>query len=146
MKSRKRKAKSLPPPPQNDQGLKGNNELYIQQIADIIRDKIAQMFCMLYQKHKNISYLNRAIDVTKTIEDDEIRLHRLTKMGQKKSLEGSAQHEKIKSLFEKIIEEGLLNWNNGCPHSTKKRSRPLESEKIDLVHSNQTIFITPNIS
>jgi hypothetical protein len=81
-------------------------KINIQQIADIIRDKIAQMFCMLYQKHKNISYLNRAIDVTKTIDDDEIRLHRFTKMGQKKSLEGSAQHEKIKSLFEKIIEEG----------------------------------------
>ena len=81
-------------------------KINIQQIADIIRDKIAQMFCMLYQKNKNISYLNRAIEVTRTIDDDEIRLRRLTKMGQKKSIEGSAQHEKIKSIFEKIIEEG----------------------------------------
>ena len=81
-------------------------KINIQQIADIIRDKIAQMFCMLYQKHKNITYLNRAIEVTKTIDDDEIRLRRLTKMGQKKSIEGSAQHEKIKTLFERIIEEG----------------------------------------
>jgi hypothetical protein len=81
-------------------------KINIQQIADTIRDKIAQMFCMLYQKHKNITYLNRAIEVTKTIDDDEIRLRRLTKMGQKKPIEGSAQQEKIKSLFEKIIEEG----------------------------------------
>jgi hypothetical protein len=81
-------------------------KINIQQIADIIRDKIAEMYCMLYQKHKNTSYLNRGIEITKTIDDDEIRLRRLTKMGQKKSLDGSAQHEKIKSLFEKIIEEG----------------------------------------
>jgi hypothetical protein len=81
-------------------------KINIQQIADIIRDKIVQMFCILYQKNKNISYLNRAIEVTKTIDDDEIRLRRLTKMGQKKSIESSAQHEKITSLFEKIIEEG----------------------------------------
>ena len=53
-----------------------------------------------------MSYINRAVEVTNTIDDDEIRLRRLTKMGQKKSIDGSAQHEKIKSLFEKIIEEG----------------------------------------
>jgi hypothetical protein len=81
-------------------------KINIQQIADIIRDKIAEMYYILYQKHKNTSYLNRGIEITKTIDDDEIRLRRLTKMGQKKSLDGSAQHEKIKSLFEKIIEEG----------------------------------------
>ncbi|MDD1695935.1 MAG: hypothetical protein LUQ54_03465, partial [Methanoregula sp.] len=51
-------------------------------------------------------YLHRAIEVTKTINDDEIRLNRLTNMGQKESVEESPQHEKIKSLFEKIIEDG----------------------------------------
>jgi tetratricopeptide (TPR) repeat protein len=81
-------------------------KINIQQIADTIRDKIAQMFCMLYQKNKNKIYLHRAIEVTKTIDDDEIRLRRFTKMRQKESIEGSPQHEKIKSLFEKIIEEG----------------------------------------
>ncbi|MCX6684526.1 MAG: hypothetical protein NTZ37_07360 [Methanoregula sp.] len=81
-------------------------KINIQQIADTIRDKIAQMFCILYHKHKNITYLNSAIEITKTIENDEIRLHRLMKMGYKESGEGSPQYEKIKSLFEKIIEEG----------------------------------------
>ena len=68
--------------------------------------RLHRCFACFTKKNKNISYLNRAIEVTKTIDDDEIRLRRLTKMGQKKSIEGSAQHEKIRSLFEKIIEEG----------------------------------------
>jgi hypothetical protein len=81
-------------------------KINIQQIADTIRDKIAQMFCVLYHKHKKITYLHRAIEVTKTIDDDEMRHRRFMKMGQKESIEGSPQHEKIRSLFEKIIEEG----------------------------------------
>ena len=81
-------------------------KINIQQIADTIRDKIAQMFCVLYHNHKKITYLHRAIEVTKTIDDDEIRHRRFMKMGQKESIEGSPQHEKIRSLFEKIIEEG----------------------------------------
>jgi hypothetical protein len=81
-------------------------KINIQQIADTIRDNIAQMFCMLYHKHNNITYLNSAIEVTKTIDNDEIRLRRFSQMGHKESCEGSPQYEKIKALFEKIIDEG----------------------------------------
>jgi hypothetical protein len=81
-------------------------KINIQQIADTIRDNIAQMFCMLYHKHNNKTYLNSAIEVTKTIDNDDIRLRRLTQMGYNESCEGSPQYEKIKTLFEKIIEEG----------------------------------------
>ena len=53
----------------------------IPQIADTIRDKIAQMYDVLYHKHNNNEYLHSAKEVAKTIENDDIRLHRLTQMG-----------------------------------------------------------------
>jgi tetratricopeptide (TPR) repeat protein len=81
-------------------------KINIPQIADTIRDKIAQMYVMLYHKHNNTKYLQYAKEVTKTIENDEIRLHRLTQMGLKDTYETPAQYEKIKDLFEKIVEDG----------------------------------------
>jgi hypothetical protein len=56
-------------------------KINVPQIADTIRDKIAQMFTTIYQKYNNPRYLQNAIDVTQTIDDDKIRLHRLTQMG-----------------------------------------------------------------
>jgi len=81
-------------------------KINIPQIADTIRDKIAQMYGVLYHKHNNTKYQQYAIDVTKTIENDEIRLHRLTQMGLKDTYEIPAHYEKIKALVEKIIEDG----------------------------------------
>ena len=81
-------------------------KINIQQIADTIRDKIAQMFCLLYHKQKNRTYLNRALEIAKTIDNDDMRRRRLTKMGHKELIEGSPQEAKIWSLYEKIIEEG----------------------------------------
>jgi hypothetical protein len=81
-------------------------KINIPQIADTIRDKIAQMYGVLYHKNNNTKYLQYAIEVTKTIENDEIRLNRLTQMGLKDTYETPAQHEKIKALFNKIIEDG----------------------------------------
>ena len=78
----------------------------IPQIADTIRDKIAQMYDVLYHKHNNIEYLHCAKGVAKTIENDDIRLHRFTQMGLKDTYEVPAQYEKIKALSEKIIEDG----------------------------------------
>ncbi len=81
-------------------------KINIPQIADTIRDKIAQMYIVLYHKHNNTKYQQYAKEVTKTIENDEIRLHRLTQMGLKDTYEIPAQYEKIKVLVEKIIEDG----------------------------------------
>jgi tetratricopeptide (TPR) repeat protein len=81
-------------------------KINIPQIADTIRDKIAQMYVVLYHNHNNTKYLQYAIEVTKTIENDEIRLHRFTQMGLKDTYEIPAQYEKIKALVEKIIEDG----------------------------------------
>lgn len=81
-------------------------KINIPQIADTIRDKIAQMYVMLYHKHNNTKYQEYAKEVTKSIENDEIRLHRLMQMGLKDTYEIPAQYEKIKVLVEKIIEDG----------------------------------------
>jgi tetratricopeptide (TPR) repeat protein len=81
-------------------------KINIPQIADTIRDKIAQMYVVLYHKHNNTKYQQYAKEVTKTIENDEIRLHRLTQMGLKDTYEIPAQYEKIKVLVEKIIDDG----------------------------------------
>ena len=81
-------------------------KINIPRIADTIRDKIAQMFVVFYQKYNNPKYLQNAIEVTKTIDDAQIRLHRLTQMGQKSEYELPPHYEKIKVLSEKIIEDG----------------------------------------
>ena len=81
-------------------------KINIPQIADTIRDKIAQMYVLLYNKNNNTKYLHNAKEVTNTIENNEIRLHRLTQMGLKDTFEIPAQYEKIRALSEKIIEDG----------------------------------------
>ena len=81
-------------------------KINIPQIADTIRDKIAQMFVVFYQKYNNPQYLQNAIEVAKTIDDSQKRLHRLTQMGQKGEYELPPHYEKINALSEKIIEDG----------------------------------------
>ena len=81
-------------------------KINIEQIADAIRDKIAQMVIGLYNKNKKITYLQRAVEVAKTIDNDEMRLHRLSQMGQKEKYEIPVYYEKINILFEKIIDDG----------------------------------------
>ena len=61
---------------------------------------------VLYHKHNNIEYLHCAKGVAKTIENDDIRLHRFTQMGLKDTYKVLRQYEKIKALSEKIIEDG----------------------------------------
>ncbi|MCK9592066.1 MAG: hypothetical protein M0Q91_08685 [Methanoregula sp.] len=81
-------------------------KINVPQIADTIRDKIAQMYVVFYQKYNNPRYLQNAIELTKTIENDKIRLHRLTQMGYQDAYETLPHYEKIQTLFEKIIEDG----------------------------------------
>lgn len=82
-------------------------KINVPQIADIIRDKIAQMFIVFSQKYNNPVYLLNATDVIKTIEDDALRLHRLTQIGRKDAFEITPHNEKIRTLTEKIIEDGV---------------------------------------
>ena len=78
----------------------------IQYIADTIRDKVAQVYSMLYSTHNDTKYLSFAIDTTQTIDDDGLRLHCLVQMGQKDSYEISPHNVKIRAITEKIISDG----------------------------------------
>lgn len=81
-------------------------KINIQYIADTIRDKVAQIYSMLYAKRNDKKYLRFAIETTRSIDDDELRLQRFIQMGQKESDEISPQFIKIRAMTEKIIIEG----------------------------------------
>jgi hypothetical protein len=81
-------------------------KINIQYIADTIRDNVAQVYSRLYNTRHNKKYLNCAIDTTRTIDDDGLRLHRFMQMGQKEYYELPPQYVKIKAMSEKIIDGG----------------------------------------
>jgi hypothetical protein len=81
-------------------------KINIPQIADTIRDNIARMFVALYHKHNNARYLEAAIEITKAIDDIDARHRRLTQLGYKETFEVPSHYEKIRAVFEKIIENG----------------------------------------
>jgi hypothetical protein len=78
----------------------------IQCIADTIRDSVAQVYSMLYTTRNDKKYLSFAIEITRTIDDDRLRLRRLMQMGQKESIEIPPQYSKIKAMTDKIIDDG----------------------------------------
>jgi hypothetical protein len=78
----------------------------VPQIADTIRDNIARMYVALSHTQKNAAFIQSAIDVAKTIETIETRHRRLSQMGYKETYEVLSPHEKIRILFEKIMENG----------------------------------------
>ena len=82
-------------------------KINIQSIADNIRNNIIEIYSVLYQKNQNKNILAHAIQLTKTIDDDEIRLYRLEQMGYTEMYEITPQFVKIKSLSEKMVEEGI---------------------------------------
>jgi tetratricopeptide (TPR) repeat protein len=82
-------------------------KINIQSIADNIRNNIVELYSALYQKNQNKNMLTHAIQITKTIDDDEIRLYRLEQMGYTEMYEITPQFVKIKSLSEKMVEEGI---------------------------------------
>jgi hypothetical protein len=82
-------------------------KINIQYIADKIRDSIAQLYSMLYQKYNDKKYILSAISVTRSIDDIDIRLQQLTRLGYSENYEILPQYVKIKSLSEKMIQEGV---------------------------------------
>lgn len=81
-------------------------KINIPSIADNIRDNIVQVYTMLYSKFGDPHYLDQAIQITKTIDDDGIRFHRYAQLGHTDTLEITPQYIKIKALSEKIIKDG----------------------------------------
>jgi hypothetical protein len=82
-------------------------KINIPSIADTIRNNIAEFYTLLHQKNHDKKMLMHAIKITKSIDDDEVRLYRLEKMGYTEMYEITPQFVKIKSLSEKMVEEGI---------------------------------------
>ena len=82
-------------------------KINIQYIADKIRDSIAQLYSMLYQKYNDRKYILSAISVTRSIDNIDIRLQQLTRLGYSENYEILPQYVKIKSLSEKMVQEGI---------------------------------------
>lgn len=82
-------------------------KINIQSIADNIRNNIVEIYSVLYQKNQNKKMLTQAIQITKTIDDDEIRLYRLEQLGSTEMYEITPQFVKIKTLSEKMVDEGI---------------------------------------
>jgi len=81
-------------------------KINIQYIADTIRDNIAQLYTMLYATRNDKKYLTYAIDTTRSIDDDDVRLRRLMQMGHKETYEIAPQYMKIRALSAKILDDG----------------------------------------
>jgi hypothetical protein len=81
-------------------------KINIPSIADTIRDNIAQFYVMLFHKQNDKKYLDSALQISKTIEDDNIRLRKFVELGYSETFEVTPQYIKIKSITEKMIKEG----------------------------------------
>jgi len=78
----------------------------IQSIADEVRISIADIYSALYRKSGNKKILLLAVQVTKTIDDDEIRYRQLCQLGYKEMYEIPSQYMRIKSISEKMVNGG----------------------------------------
>ena len=82
-------------------------KINIPSIADTIRNSIAEIYTGFYQKTHERKMLDLAIQITKTIDADEVRLYRLEQMGYTEMYEITPQFVKIKSISERMIKEGI---------------------------------------
>ena len=82
-------------------------KINIQSIGDKFRDNIARIYSMLYQKNNDNKFLSLAIQITKSIEDDDLRFDRLKKMGYTQAYDIPPLYLKIKALSEKMVTDGI---------------------------------------
>jgi hypothetical protein len=82
-------------------------KINIPSIADTVRDTIVQIYAMLFQKQNDPRFLDQAILITKTIDDDSIRLQHFVQLGYTETFEITPQYVKIKTLSEKLVKEGI---------------------------------------
>ncbi|MCK9631303.1 MAG: hypothetical protein M0R30_06635 [Methanoregula sp.] len=82
-------------------------KINIQSIADTIRNNIAEIYTVVYQKNHDKKMLAHAIQITKSIDDDETRFYRLEQLGYTEMYEITPQFVKIKSLSERMVSEGI---------------------------------------
>lgn len=82
-------------------------KINIQSIADTIRNNIVEIYTVVYQKNHDKKMLAHAIQITKSIDDDETRFCRLEQLGYTEMYEITPQFVKIKSLSERMVSEGI---------------------------------------
>ena len=82
-------------------------KINIQSVADTFRDNIAQIYSLLYQKNNNNKFLSLAIQITKSIDDDDLRFNRLKQMGYTETYDINPLYLKIKALSEKMVADGV---------------------------------------
>jgi hypothetical protein len=82
-------------------------KINIQYIADRMRDNIAQIYLMLAERNPDSKYLDSAIAVIRTIDDDNLRQTDLAKVGHPETYEIPPQYVRIRALSEKMITDGF---------------------------------------
>ena len=81
-------------------------KININYISDTILDNISGILISSYYKNNRQDYLTQAIDVTKAIDDDEIRIRRLIEAGYHEQYDSPPPYLKIRNLAEKVISNG----------------------------------------
>ena len=82
-------------------------KINIPSIADTIRINIAQVYVMLFQKKQDDRFRDKAINVTKSIENDKLRISQFEQLDYTETFESTPQFVKINALSEKIIRDGI---------------------------------------
>ncbi len=82
-------------------------KINIPSIADTIRGNIAQVYLMLHEKTKDERYRKEAIQLFRSIDDDTLRIERLSHLETDETYEVIPQYVKIRLLSEKITKEGI---------------------------------------
>ena len=75
-------------------------------IVDAIRDDIARILVELSKTHADKMYRTKAIEVLRTIDDDELRSSRLSQMGIEDEKGNISFYGKIRSVYNKVIDAG----------------------------------------
>jgi len=82
-------------------------KINIPTVADSIRISIADFYTRLYQTGHDKEMLSHAISVMKALDDDEIRIERLKKIGYTEADEITPTYVKIRTLAERVTHDSV---------------------------------------
>lgn len=84
-----------------------SKKINIPSVADSVRIEIADIYIRIYKSSHDNKILSCAIQVLKTLDDDEKRIDRLHNIGFTDSYEVTPTHLKIKNLAERVSRDGI---------------------------------------
>lgn len=82
-------------------------KINIPSIADTIRSNTAQVYFMLFEKTRDNRFRDQAIQIIRSIEDDTVRMERLSGLDNSEKYDVIPQYIKIRLLTEKITKDGI---------------------------------------